>query len=229
MAVFGIVGTIGSGKTLLMTFFALLQHIQGTQIYANYKIIGVNSLSVESIEDILNVDKRAHKIVLLDELWLTADSRNSMSNMAQFCAKSVLQSRKVKSDVYYTTQHLGQIDKRIRDITSLVYLPEIVGYYDNKPVAMNVNICKPNLYGELSIIKKFSIPLMYGDKFVCDLYDTSEIVEEMDNPDNIQTDALIEQYKDFVGTKSKLKSTIIVEGKGKVKESLAGHVANYIL
>lgn len=119
MALSAFVGTLGAGKTLGLTWRAMIAHNQGKTLYSNYKL-GFPHYTIDhpdQLEDIRN------GFAALDELWLWMDSRASGDQKNMFRAKVLAKSRKRKIEIGYTAQNLMQIDKRIRNVTDTVYAP----------------------------------------------------------------------------------------------------------
>ena len=61
----------------------------------------------------------------LDELWLWLDSRESVRNRNKFMSDLLIKLRKRNLDLAYTAQHFGQVDKRLRNITNFLAVPEL--------------------------------------------------------------------------------------------------------
>lgn len=59
-------------------------------------------------------------IIAIDELQVLLDSRNSSSDVNQLLSYFFLQSRKRNVYIYFTTQFLDQVEKRIRRIVDTV-------------------------------------------------------------------------------------------------------------
>jgi len=111
-----VVGPLGHGKTLGMTSMGMLMsELFEVPLGANYPIKAKNFTLIESLEDLW-----AFKggVLLLDEFWLSFDSRSSSSNVV--LSRWINQTRKRHVVVFYTTQSMAQIDKRLRNVTDLV-------------------------------------------------------------------------------------------------------------
>lgn len=110
----GIVGLMNSGKTLVQTYRLFLDYARGKDILTNYyvnfphKRINKDFLIwlSQREENLLNVSMG------LDELWIWLDSRQAQKNT--FATYIFNQSSKTDMNIYFTAQHNGQIDKRIR-------------------------------------------------------------------------------------------------------------------
>jgi hypothetical protein len=168
----GIVGELGAGKTLTLTYLGLRNYIkyQGTRtIFANYHLKQVPYTYVPNPEDI---DEIRSGIFLIDELWLYCDSRLSSSGRNKFVTKVLLKSRKRDLDILYTTQSLGQVDVRIRRISDFIAIPSF-----NEQTGKTIVRLYTHPSGYLLKVLKFD-----GRK-IFPLYDTSEEISLPDEPE----------------------------------------------
>jgi len=117
----GIMGQMGNGKTLSMsmfgTYFAKMAKVP---LYANYGL--KDSIYVNGIDDIWKID---NAVLCLDELWLTMDARNWKDNVS--LTRWINQTRKKRLLVLYTTQHINQIEMRVRKATDVLFYVQKVG------------------------------------------------------------------------------------------------------
>lgn len=97
------------------------------------------------------------------------DSRYSGTKKNKVSSTILLRSRKKEIHLGFTTQHFGQIDKRIRDVTEFVAEPEL-----NK----NETLCRVYVYsvanGKLGRVLR-SFKFLTAPFF--QMYNTNEIVE----------------------------------------------------
>ena len=172
MALYAYIGELGTGKTLGLTYMALRNWLKGKDIYSNYKLnfpdVPFNNKIryVRSIDEIQNIKEG---FACLDELWLWTDSRASGSKKNKIISMILNSSRKRGYDIGYTSQSLHQIDKRIRDITDMLVIPQMSG---------NGHYC--TLYfirndRSQQLIKKYRFPT--APLFKC--YDTNEIIRKI--------------------------------------------------
>jgi len=121
MVLFAIVGELGSGKTLALTYLAWNNWLKKQRkIYSNYNFYGFPFTPVKSV---FNIDKMREGFFAGDELWLWLDARCSKKEKNRIISSILLKSRKRGITIAYTTQTIGQIEKRIRDITDFVSYP----------------------------------------------------------------------------------------------------------
>jgi len=218
MSVIGIIGDIGSGKTLFMTYIAYILYNKGWRVYANYKL-NFPYTSIISLKTLDNLEGK-NNMILLDEAWITADSRKSGSYLNLALSKIVLQSRKKSAELLYTTQYANQVDIRIRQITHVYIVPEIVHFEANIPAIVKVTFFKMSgLYEFEEMGEK-----LYDIFNTHLLYNTEEIINET-KKENI-TD-LLKKYRNFEGSKSELKSVLEIDEELSPKD--ADRQASYLL
>jgi hypothetical protein len=121
--IIGLIGRMGTGKTLSLVRYAWLYYKQGFKIYSN---ITLNFPHVKiGLQDLINyantntyLDK---SVVLLDEAHISLlDSRNSMSVRNRVLTHLIVLSRKMGFILFYTTQMYHQVDKRLRSNTDVL-------------------------------------------------------------------------------------------------------------
>lgn len=167
----GIVGKMGSGKTLVMTMLAgffRLHNALSLPVYANYSL--KDSLIVDSVKELLRIE---NGVVCLDEFWVSLDSRAWKNNV--FLTWWINQTRKKNLLVLYTTQHFGQIDLRVRRATDmLIYCEKI------KSLEAKQKVFRYSFIDSFSgrILKSFKIPSDKASNFFS-LYNSFEIVRPL--------------------------------------------------
>lgn len=123
IVLFGVVGELGAGKTLSMSYLAWNNwKRKGRKLYSNYNLYGVPFTKVKSIPDL---QKMSAGFFAADELWLWVDSWASKSQKSQIISSILLRSRKREITIAYTAQSMQQINNRIRNITDFVAYPSI--------------------------------------------------------------------------------------------------------
>ncbi|MEM1544341.1 MAG: zonular occludens toxin domain-containing protein [Candidatus Methanomethylicia archaeon] len=129
-----IVGELGTGKTLSLTFLAwhyYLKWQKSRPIYANYhlnlyyldKDRKINYIPYKYISSPEELDQIRNGFFAGDELWIWLDSRATATKKNRFTSMILLKSRKRDMDVVYTTQSFGQVDKRVRTVTDFIAFP----------------------------------------------------------------------------------------------------------
>lgn len=114
----GIMGKMGTGKTLSMSILGVYLHLTtGVPLLANYGL--KYSQKISSLADLWRMDTA---IFCFDELWLTMDSRLWKDNVQ--LTRWINQTRKKKLLVFYTTQHISQVEMRVRKATDILIFTE---------------------------------------------------------------------------------------------------------
>lgn len=163
MVLLAVIGNLGSGKTLALTYLAWRNHLKCQKIYANYDLKGIPHKKINTIEEITKMN---HGFFAGDELWLWLDSRASMKRKNMAIGNILLTSRKKDVQIGYTAQSFNQVDIRIRRITDFIALPQLDA---------SETICR------LIIFSNPTLQVLRTYKFrtapIFKLYDTREIVK----------------------------------------------------
>lgn len=116
------IGTVGSGKTLSMTYEAWKYYKLGYRIFSNYHLeFPHTKLNWKILETMIaERTQLENAVIAIDEMHIWIDSRSSMEKKRKGITYFILQTRKANIRLLYTTQHLGQVDKRLRDTTDIL-------------------------------------------------------------------------------------------------------------
>lgn len=169
----GILGDLGSGKTLLATYLAYKMSSKiEYDVYANYQLNIPNCKSYISPIQLMEInpphDKRA--LVVLDEAYTWLDSRVSISHINRYISWIILQSRKRNMDIIHTEQLNRLIDVRLKELNNMIFYAENLG----KGFKYTLVYRK----GLRTFQKTFWLPYSYA-KNLFSLYDTREIVKPL--------------------------------------------------
>lgn len=188
MTIFGVVGGIGSGKTMTLAYLGMNDLNSGKKIFSNVTFIkvppnlnkNITYLTAENLATIFQ-DVKDKKInmenstVVIQEMHNYIDSRRSVSNKSLLITYWILQSRhtgKGSCDIIYDTQRISQVDIRLRTNTDFILEPEIVEKNTNgEPVTIKVKIT--GMVGQSIIEQYFS----FSCKEIMNKYDTHQLVE----------------------------------------------------
>lgn len=160
-----IIGSRGSGKTLLLTLIASKSK---REVYSNFKVKLKNYKPLKVI-DLLELKNDVD--VLIDEGYTWLESRTSSSTLNRYLSYIVLQSRKRTIDIYITAQMFSSIDIRFR-----VQSDVIVKCERNKTDGINDGFCYEFLEIESDKIRKFFLTEEKAKEYY-GIFDTYEIVE----------------------------------------------------
>jgi hypothetical protein len=156
MVLVGIIGELGIGKTLTLTYLAWNNWFwKKRRVCSNYTLYGIPFTPIKTVEDLqkmipaetptleelLNIKEVCF---VGDELWRWIDARCSIMDANEkerkkirnkFITDILAASRKAFVTVIYSSQTLMQVDKRIRDVTDFSVYPII-----------KHNICKAGFF-----------------------------------------------------------------------------------
>jgi hypothetical protein len=170
MVLVAIIGELGCGKTLALTFLAWHNYQnKGKKIFSNYKFKTIPFEYVSEAEDINNMHSG---FFAGDELWLWLDSRSSHSKKNKFISSILIKSRKRNLEIVYTTQSFFQIDVRVRNITDFIITPVL---------SKSERTCKLLWYTKESFMMNKPVKIIkFKTKDFFDMYDTTEEIEPID-------------------------------------------------
>lgn len=120
--IIGMIGRMGSGKTLSLVRYAYMYYRQGYKIYSNITLeFPHTKIGLQDLIDYANANIYLDKsIVILDEAHVFLDSRASASKKNRIISFFIVLTRKMGCNLFYTTQRYHQIDKRLRDNSDIV-------------------------------------------------------------------------------------------------------------
>lgn len=123
MPIVGIEGGIGTGKTTVLTHFAITEHVMLKKpIWANYHLKGI-PYTYLTFEDLMELMKEQFDFekaaIFLTEAHIWIDSRMSQTKQSRLFTYFMLQTGKQDINLYYDTQDFRQVDIRLRKMTDL--------------------------------------------------------------------------------------------------------------
>lgn len=202
--IIGIIGNLGTGKTLGMTFLGayFMNETHYDRVVTNYDT-DITTDRVNNPKELDDKTQSVEGIYLLDEVWAWADSRDSMDN--DLMTEIILNSRKRGCTIIYTTQNLHQVDRRLRGSTDYIAVANHKESFE---------IDKDNNQGVLYMFDKNLEPVRtfkFNAEMWYDTYDTTEEVSTV--KDAKAYEELMEEYKKRVErgefeTKKELRSHI---------------------
>lgn len=159
----GVMGKMGAGKTLSVSVLATFLHrATGAELHANYVLRDAEEM--KSLNDVISKNK---SILVFDEIWLSADSRAWSDNVR--LTQWVNQTRKKQMIVFYTTQHIRQVEMRIRNGT------DVLIYAEKTPEGHWLTFID---WQYKTIGRRYLIPHEVARKFYS-LYDTYEVLKPL--------------------------------------------------
>ncbi len=129
--VFAFVGDRGSGKTMLSSIAWSLPEYK--QVFSNFQLEYKNKPTIQYKDfDLywkLDKDNLDKKLLIFDEGWINANSRNFQAKLNKLLSYFIFVSRKFNIDLIFITQDFDTFDKNIRRQTN--YLFEITNHLPN--------------------------------------------------------------------------------------------------
>jgi hypothetical protein len=197
-----IIGLMNSGKTLYMTFKLYQAYLKGKTIITNYDLYfprmpGAGRIYKINKDTLIKWGEDGEVLTNcafgFDEFYIYMESRTSMLNTAT--SYFFLQSSKNDAEIYLTTQHNNQIDRRIRENLHKITQTNRVIKIGNKYYSINdeqrflpVRVMK-DLYIKAQEYKRinrgFITNIEPGDTYyikadkVFDLYTTKQIIKKV--------------------------------------------------
>jgi len=188
MVLFAIVGELGAGKTLALSYLAWSNwYKKKRKIFSNYNFYGFPYTHVDTIP---SLDKMKEGFFAGDELWLWLDSRSSKSEKQKIIASILLKSRKRGITIAYTTQSFHQVEKRIRDITDFIAYP-----------MMNLDNtwCRLEIFrgSKPTMATRIKPPIYFYCEPIYAIYNTYEEISEITTDQEEKKDTFVEKYQDL--------------------------------
>ena len=221
-------GLLGVGKTLSAKYLMNGASMEGYHLFSN---IHFTDLTYTNVDDIDNLDDipAGKNMFLVDEAYLSADSRLSSSKKNIAMTNLILQSRKKKIDFILTCQLFGSLDIRIRQLTDyriipcitkwLIYPNDLDEYGKPRKIPLTVRLRKLDAFrGKLTEIYIKDV------RSILDTYDTYEIAKSVDSKNELQQ--IILEYAGYDGSKTALQSKLILEYD--LRTGDAKNIADYV-
>lgn len=160
-----IIGTKGSGKTLLEIYYALRTK---RNIYSNIKIELPNYTKLEII-DLLDLPNKC--IIIMDEIYNWLESRSSGADLNIYIGNILFHSRKTFLDIFGSAVMYSTADKRFRLQADIIIeaKPRLNQYSDDFVYLYH--------YTNYNMTSVFTLPYSEAEKYLFPLYNTYEKVE----------------------------------------------------
>ena len=113
-----IIGTLGSGKTLLATITAC-HTFNKTNIFSNYELRLPNYIPLEP-ETLMAKDTEG--LIIMDEAYVWLESRTSGNKANRYLSYILYQSRKKGFNFILTVQNISSLDRRYREQADKIIL-----------------------------------------------------------------------------------------------------------
>jgi len=182
--IIGIIGKMGSGKTLTMVYLAYAIAQSGKRLKTNFNVSFEHTKITK--QDIINYGKGIREdisdtLICLDEVQTLLDCRTSNKN--RVVTYFILMTRKSGIDMMYTSQQFFNVEKRLRENTDLIL--ECHPVYDakrqeGKKILRYIDVSVIDYHGRdtFRLIRKFKITPCQD---LYKLYDTYQIINYDDS------------------------------------------------
>ena len=172
-----IFGNLRSGKTAFATWLAHEHKKHSTYIISNYSMTFADYTAPSEIliMKLKHLIEEHEKVtVVIDDLWVLMDSRDSASGENKFASDVMINSGKDGITIIGTSQMPHMVDKRYRDIADYRVLCERKGKTRDRNATIKAHITTMNFKAKKGISLKTQ---RFKVHEVCDLYDTKEKIE----------------------------------------------------
>lgn len=164
-------GGLGQGKTLTASLLALsFKKLSNNKldIFANYDL-----LTAKRFNKLDELTQIKNSIIVYDEIYLDLDSRYWWKN--EEILNFFLQLRKRNNYLIYTTQHIKQVDIRLRNLTDYIF------YCFKRRWGFKIFVFDGYQYYLISSFKLLNNDLIKNKIF--DIYNTFEVVKKLEVPE----------------------------------------------
>lgn len=121
-----IIGDLGAGKTLFLTYLADRYYKEGLNVFANYELLKTPYTPLD-FKELATFPKHVKNgVLLMDEGHIDGDAYNFLRKGVRDMGKFITQIRKRKLILFFTTQDFASIFIRLRELTNYIMLIEPV-------------------------------------------------------------------------------------------------------
>lgn len=164
----GFTGNMGSGKTLSLVSEIYKYYKLGYKIYSNVAFSFPHEKL--TLADLIEYNQNDYTlkdcVVVIDEAHIFLDSRTSYAKRNLVISYFLTQTRKKSVKLFYTTQKIHQIDKRLRENT------DIIIECSSFKIKDRLYIVQTKIFTyDYRIVKK----LLYANPYFS-LYDTNQVI-----------------------------------------------------
>jgi len=168
MVLVALIGQIGEGKTLGLTFLGWHNAMKGKTIFSNYHLKGFPYTLIKTVDDFLNME---HGIALLDELWLWADCREHKAARNKIINAMLAKSRKKDLEIIWTAQSFRQVDLRVRMNTFFIIIPNL---------SKNEKRCTLRWFHYTDVYGRPVKNIRFSTESIFKMYDTNEEIHMLE-------------------------------------------------
>lgn len=157
MAIFGVEGNYGAGKTAFTSFCAYAYAtFTGRPLYANYRLKG--AITLHTIQDLYACEDG---VVVLDEVHQMVNARRSTTNASLEFLSWYGQSRKLGCDMWFISQMARKVDVTVREMYDYTFsLTKVDGAWSR----VHVYDLHDRLIRQFAFDRRLAIPGLYGHR-----------------------------------------------------------------
>jgi len=173
MVLFGIIGELGAGKTLALTFLAWHNWMRkNKKIYSNYKLFKIPYVEIGALS---HLDTMRDGFACIDEFWTLIDARTTTTKRNKLVADILLKSRKRELTYTFTTQMLDLLDKRVRKIMDFTAYPVM----NTQETLTKILIFRTGYPKKQGLLKTF----YFKNQLVYQMFNTNQEIQTVDESD----------------------------------------------
>ena len=174
MAIEGLIGRPGSGKSYELTRRALAEADRDRLVFANYAIAHPN-VYMFTPDQLMDLPPG---LVVIDEAHLWFPARMSLKLPMSWLA-GMSQTRKKGWDLIWAAQHESRVDRVVRDVTSWMWLNSAWFSHDSHPVLFAASCWEPEFFRKPE--KRYSRSWRLFSRRVAEAYNTHESLTQADH------------------------------------------------
>lgn len=174
MAIEGLIGRPGSGKSYELTRRVLEQADRDRLVFTNYAVAHPNvyQFTPDQLMDL------PPGLIVIDEAHLWFPARMSLKLPMSWLA-GMSQTRKKGWDLLWAAQHESRLDRAVRDVTSWVWLCRANWRYNGHPLVFTATSWEPEFFRRPD--KKFTRTMHFFSRRVAEAYNTFESLTQAEH------------------------------------------------
>lgn len=174
MAIEGLIGRPGAGKTYELTRRALLEADRDRMVFSNYPIKHPNCylFTPDQLMDL------PPGLIVLDEAHLWFPARMALKLPMSWLA-GMSQTRKKGWDLIWSAQHESRVDRVVRDVTSWMWLTGAWFSHNDHPVLFAASSWEPEFFRRPD--RRFTRSFHLFNRRIAEAYNTHGQIEQADH------------------------------------------------
>lgn len=174
MAIEGLIGRPGAGKSYELTRRALAEADRDRMVFANYAIEHPN-VYLFTPDQLMDLPPG---LVVIDEAHLWFPARMAL-RLPMSWLSGMSQTRKKGWDLIWAAQHESRVDRVVRDVTSWMWLNSAWFQHEGHPVVFAASCWEPEFFRRPE--KRYTRSWHLFSRRVADAYNTHESLTQADH------------------------------------------------